>query len=155
MRFVQTIDLPVAADAAWRFLMDVPRVATCVPGAGPVVALGDDAYRGDLSVRVGPIGLKLAGQVRIVDRDPDARVATMRLEAADGRIGGAVDAQLTMALEALDDPAPKTRMTVTTDARIIGRIGDFGQPIIKRKADQILREFGANIAAALAADARD
>lgn len=152
MKLVQTAEIPQPPDLVWAFLMDIPRVARCVPGAGEVEAIDPDRWRGSLRVRVGPVGLNLQGTVVIVEQDPVARTAEMRVEAADGHIGGALSARLTMRLDPLDRPTPATGLTITTDAQIMGRIGDFGQPIMKRKADQIVREFAENIARTLSTE---
>ena len=147
MTFEQTIELPAAPDAVWAFVMDVPSVAACMPGTQGVTPLGDDRYAATVKVKVGPIGLTLQSEIVIVSADPATRTAALRMEAADKRVGGAVKATITMQLEPAD---AGTRMRITTDATIMGRIGDFGQPMIRKKADQMLSETGAAMRAALA-----
>jgi uncharacterized protein len=155
MKLHQSVEIPAPPERVWAFVMDIPRVASCVPGAESVEPLDDDRYRGRLRVRVGPVSLSLDGTVDVTARDAVAQTAEMRIAAADPRVGGAVQATLTMTLAAIEGPAPATRLTIDTDARIMGRIGDFGQPIIKRKADQVVREFGENIARSLSAGQAD
>jgi carbon monoxide dehydrogenase subunit G len=147
MTFEQTVSLPADPDRVWAFVMDVPSVAKCIPGVEAVEDLGGDRYRATVRVRVGPIGLALQSEIRVVERDEATRTAAMQVEGADKRIGGAVKATMTMQL----NPGPEgTSMEVKTDAQVMGRIGDFGQPVIRKKADQMLQEVGANMRAALA-----
>lgn len=147
MTFEQTLSLPAPPDRVWRFVMDVPSVAKCMPGVESVEPLGDDRYRATVKIRVGPIGLTMQSEIRIVERDEAARTASLLVEGADKRVGGQVKATMTMHLE----PAPEgTSMQVKTEAQVMGRIGDFGQPVIRKKADQMLQEVGANMRAALA-----
>jgi carbon monoxide dehydrogenase subunit G len=127
--------------------MDVPRVGRLVPGAEDVTSVGDDEYRGRIRVRIGPIALALDGLVRVVELDASAYSAAMSVEAADDRVGGAVRARLSMRLAGRDDGA--TDLAIQTDAQVLGRLGDFGQPIIKRKTNQIVDEFVANLAGEL------
>jgi carbon monoxide dehydrogenase subunit G len=155
MKLHQVVEIPAEPARVWAFVMDIPSVASCVPGAEGVEALDDDHYRGRLRVRVGPVSLTLDGTVDVTARDARAQTAEMHIAAADPRVGGAVQATMTMSMTGIDGPTPATRLTIDTDARVMGRIGDFGQPIIKRKADQVVREFGENIARALSAEQTD
>jgi carbon monoxide dehydrogenase subunit G len=147
MTFEQTIAIPAPPAAVWDFVMDVPEVAKCLPGAGNVESLGDDRYAVTVKVKVGPIGLTLQSEIAIVSADPVTRTAALRLDANDKRVGGAVKATMTMRLT---DANGGTEMRVATDATVMGRIGDFGQPMIRKKADQMLNETGDAIRAALA-----
>lgn len=143
MNFEQRVTIDAPRQQVWEFVMDVPRVVRCVPGAEDVEALGNDAYRGTLKIRVGPIALALKGDVQITERDEQAGKATMRADAADKRIGGAVKASMHLAL---DEKSPgSTELLITTDAQVLGKIGEFGQPVIRKKADQILAEFATNL----------
>lgn len=141
MRFLHTARIAAPRAAVWSLVMDIPRVAACVPGAEAVTALADDRYRGALRVQVGPIRVRLEGQIAIVDRDADAGTASMRLDASDTG-GSGVTATVALSLA---DVADGTELRLDTDARILGRLGDLGQPIIKRKADQIIGEFARNL----------
>ncbi|MBM2810608.1 MAG: carbon monoxide dehydrogenase subunit [Chloroflexi bacterium] len=144
-----TIAAPIGQ--VWAFLMDVPAVAKCAPGVESVEPLGDDKYRGTIKVSVGPIRLAFQGDVSIVERDEVAHTASMRADAADKRAGGAVKAVLTMSLSEVSTDPPVTELRMETDAQIMGRVGEFGQPIIRKKADQMVGEFGQNLSKAIAA----
>jgi carbon monoxide dehydrogenase subunit G len=151
MKFEQVVDLPGASpERVWAFVMDVPSVARCIPGCEGVEALGDDRYKATVKVKVGPIGLSLASEISIVDKDEAAKSASLRVEAADKRVGGAVKATMAMKLSAHDGG---TRLDVSTDANVMGRIGDFGQAVIRKKADQTLTEVAENLRKALAVPA--
>ncbi|HEX2765396.1 MAG TPA: SRPBCC family protein [Candidatus Limnocylindria bacterium] len=140
----QKVTVPAPVERVWEFVMDVPRVAECVPGVESVEQLGEDEYLGALKVRVGPIGVRLEGKVTVVERNADEHRAAMKVEAADRRIKGAVNATSTMTLAPLDDGT--TELSVHTDAAILGKLGEFGQAIMRRKADQIMKEFAQNMA---------
>jgi uncharacterized protein len=142
MKFEQTMALPADPDRVWDFVMDVRAVADCIPGIENVEPLGNDRYRMTVKVKVGPIALTLQSEIAIVERDAARRTARMRLDAADKRVGGAVKASMAMRLEPAADG---TALLVETDAQVMGRIGDFGQPMIRRKADQMLQEMAQNV----------
>ncbi len=147
MKFEQTIELDADPQRVWDFVMDVPSVAKCIPGCEGLEQLGDDRYKAIVKVKVGPIGLALASEISIVERDEANKTAVLQVEAADKRVGGAVKAVMTMKLT---PSGSGTRLEVNTDANVMGRIGDFGQPIIRKKADQTLQEVATNLRSALA-----
>lgn len=148
MTFTQQCVIPVERERLWDFMMEVPRVARCVPGVEAVEAIDTGAYRGSLKVQVGPIRLALEGVITVEERDRDAWRARMRAEANDRRLGGGIRARLGLTLVP-DDTG--THLTIDTDLTILGRIGEFGQPIIRKKADALLAEFARNLQSALAA----
>jgi len=151
MKFEQTIDLPgVNPGRVWDFVMDVPSMAKCIPGCSGVEDLGDNHYKATVKIKVGPIGLTLASDISIVEKNEADRTASLLVEAADKRVGGAVKATMAMKLTPEGDGS---KLEVTTDANVMGRIGDFGQPIIRKKADQTLHEVADNLRKALATPA--
>lgn len=147
MKFEHSATIQAPIDRVWDFLLDVPSVAKCAPGVESVEALGDDRYRGTIRVQVGPIRLALQGDVSIVEKDEVARKASMRADAADKRAGGAVKAVMSMALT--ESPGGGTDLRMETDAQVMGKIGEFGQPIIRKKADQMMAEFAKNLEQAI------
>lgn len=143
MKFNQRALIPVARAPLWDFLMDVPKVARSLPGVEKVNQIDDTTYEGTLKVRVGPISLNLQGKIILEQRDRDNWRATLRADASDRMVAGAVKGKTSMELKEI---SPKeTELLVETDVNILGKIGEFGQPIIRRKADQMLQEFIENI----------
>ena len=143
MKFSQSAQIPVAREPLWEFLMDVPKVAQSLPGVESVSKIDDTTYEGALKVRVGPIALNLLGKIIVEERDKENWRAALRAEANDRRAAGAVKGKTTMMLKAVD--SNQTELVVETDVNILGKIGEFGQPIIRKKADSMLKEFVENI----------
>ena len=131
-------------------MMDIPAVSRCVPGVDGVARIDDQTYSGMMSVRVGPIQIKLDGKVILAERDEAARRARMDLQAADKRVNGAVNARMRMQLSGSPQSGP-TDLEISTDANVMGKLGEFGQAVIRKKADQIVQEFANNLSAAVAA----
>ena len=143
--------ITVAAPKAkvWDFLMDIPRVSKCIPGVEKVEPIGDNKYQGAIKQRVGPIGVTLQGVLSVVEADEQAGRATLSGEGADKKIGGAVRAKMTMSVREMS--ASQTELTVDTDANVLGRLGEFGGAVIKKKADQTMEQFAKNIRAQVGA----
>lgn len=150
MNFQQRVTIDAPIDRLWGFVMSVTDVATCVPGVTAVepVEGATDAYRGKLGVSVGPIKLTLEGNIAIEQQDEAAHLAVMRAEARDRRLGGGVNA--TMRLE-LTPATAGTDLVITTDATFLGKLGEFGQPVLRKKADGILADFAKNLQARMKA----
>jgi len=145
VKFEQKAVISAPRERVWAFLMDVPVMAHCIPGVETVESVGDDRYLGVLKVRVGPISLSLGGEVTITARSEDAGRAIMAVEAADKRVGGSVKALVEMVLSEVAGPTPITEIRVVTNAQVIGRIGEFGQPVIRKKAESVMQEFAENL----------
>ena len=143
MKFSQRAVIAVAREPLWEFLMDVPKVAKSLPGVETVTQLDDTTYQGTLKVRVGPISLNLQGKIILEERDRARWRAALRAEANDRMAAGAVKGKTSMELK---EVGPKeTELLVETDVNILGKIGEFGQPIIRKKADQMLQQFVENM----------
>ena len=140
----QQVVIPVPADRAWAFLMDIPAVSRCVPGVESIEQIDDDTYNGALKVRVGPIGVTLKGTVSVVERDHAAYRSRMTVQASDKRLNSAVSAQAVMTLVPRSEA--ETEMQIHTESSILGKLGEFGQAVMRKKADQIIAEFARNMA---------
>ena len=136
--------VPVDRDTAWELVLDLPRVAPCVPGLSGLEPEGDGRYAGTLQAQAGPMRVNLAGSVRVVSRDAEQGRAEFLLEAADRRIGGSVKTTLTLQLT--PTPEGQTELTIASDTAFMGVLGTLGQPIIRRKAAATVEEFAKNLA---------
>ena len=144
------ITVPAPPERVWAFMMDIPAVSRCVPGLENVSRIDDQTYSGMMNVRVGPIAVKLDGRVVLAECDEAAHQARMDLQAADKRLNGAVNARMRMELASADG-GDKTDVAIRTDANVMGKLGEFGQAVIRKKADQILQEFANNLSTAVTA----
>jgi carbon monoxide dehydrogenase subunit G len=144
----QAIIVPLPPEPIWTFMMDVPAMGRCVPGVESIQAQDDDTFLGVLKVRVGPIAVRLEGRVTVTERNADEWRAKMQVDAADRKINGAVNAKAVLQLRPLDHG--RTEIGIRTDAAVLGKLGEFGQSIVRRKADQILVEFVDTMARTIA-----
>ena len=144
MNFEHSCTVPVARETLWDFLMDVPQMATCVPGVSEVVVTGEDQYAGRMKVTFGPIRLTLQGELSIQKLDQTNWRAVGRAEANDRRVGGGIHISAELVL--VEQEEAQTQLSIQTEARLMGKLGEFGQPVIRKKADKIVAEFARNVA---------
>ena len=136
--------VPATADVAWDRLMDIPSAASCIPGVKEVASDGENRFRAAMQVRVGPMRFDFSGSIVVIDQDPEKKEAHFRVEAADPKVGGSLRADLEMQLVSQEDG--QTEVVIETDTVFMGKIGELGQPIIRRKAGSTIEEFARNFA---------
>lgn len=149
MKLQNSCVVPAGLAESWDFLMDVVNSAKCVPGVVEAAPDGDDCYRGLLRAKVGPMSINLSGTVTIQEQEPGSGRARFLVEASDRRVGGGVKTDMLMQLTARS-PA-ETELTIETDTTFMGRLGELGQPLIRRKAQSTIEEFARNLSRELAA----
>jgi uncharacterized protein len=135
--------IPAAREELWDFLLDLPRMARCVPGAEQVVAAGDGEYTGRLRVKIGPIQLALQGAMKILERDREHWKAVARAEAKDRRVGSG--ANITGNMTLLESGPSATELVIQGQVRFLGKLGEFGEPIIRKQADAVAATFVRNV----------
>jgi uncharacterized protein len=148
MEFDNTFTVAAPIDEVWDAMLDVERVAPCVPGAQVLEQTGDNAYKVAIKVKLGPVSMIYNGDVEVVEQDPDARRAVMSARARESRGQGTADARVEMRLSH-DDGA--THGSIHTDVAISGRAAAMGQGIIGDVSARLIDTFAENLAAMLAA----
>jgi uncharacterized protein len=136
--------VPAPLDQTWAVITDIPRAAACVPGVRDVTPQEEGGFEAAMQVRVGPISLNLTGIIQVLEQDPDQGEARFLVEASDRRVGGGVRTHITMRLTPQADG--QTELAIDSDTTFMGRLGELGQPIIRRKANTTMQEFARNLA---------
>jgi carbon monoxide dehydrogenase subunit G len=131
-----TVDVPV--DEAWKTLTDVERIAPCLPGA-QLQEIEGDVYRGVVKVKVGPILAQFKGQATFIERDETNHRAVLKAEGRDTGGKGNASALITAQLDSVD--ADSTKVTVTTDLTITGKVAQFGRGALADVSTKLLNQF--------------
>ncbi|MDA8314690.1 MAG: SRPBCC family protein [Actinomycetota bacterium] len=130
-----TVDVPI--EEAWPVLTDLERIAPCMPGARLDQVDGDE-YHGTVKVKVGPVTAEYRGKATFVERDDAGHRAVLRAEGREARGQGNASATITAQLE----PAgTATRVSVTTDLTITGRVAQFGRGVLADVSTKLLGQF--------------
>jgi uncharacterized protein len=131
-----TVDTPV--DEAWKAMLDLEKVTPCLPGAQLTEQVGDE-YRGEMTVKMGPVTAKYNGTVSIEEADESAHRAVVRAEGKDARGQGTASATITSTLQ--EEGSDSTRVRVETDMQITGRVAQFGRGLHQDVAEKIMGRF--------------
>lgn len=137
MQLVNEFSVDAPLDIAWAALTDVPRVVECIPGATLESHDGDD-YRANVAIKVGPVGLTLAGTATVIRRDDSTHEMAVRGQASDRKGNGSAQATVTMSA---CERGTRTEVTVRTDLELGGRIAQFGSGVISQVSNRIIGQF--------------
>jgi carbon monoxide dehydrogenase subunit G len=144
MQFENSFEVPLPPEEAWKVLLDVPRIAPCLPGAELTETLGQDKYKGRAGVKVGPVNLYFAGEAEIVEKDEAARKARLKGKGNDTKGRGQASAVVDFALV---PQGAGTRVDVKTDLNMTGMVAQYGRAsgLMKEIAGAILGQFAENL----------
>jgi len=148
MQLEHEFTVPVPVSQAWDVLLDVERIAPCMPGA-TVESCDGETIVGRVKVKVGPIQVTYAGTARFVEKDVAGRRAVIDASAKEARGVGTAKATITALLH--DEGASSTRVTVTTDLAITGKPAQFGRGVMAEVGNKILGRFADCLAGELGA----
>jgi carbon monoxide dehydrogenase subunit G len=141
MRIEDQFAVSLPLEEAWRLLLDVERIAPCMPGAQLQEVEGDE-YRGVVKVKVGPITAQYKGTARLESTDEDAHTAVIVASGRDTRGQGNASATVQLALAPEGDG---TRVTVDTDLSITGKVAQFGRGVLVDVSGKLLAQFVENL----------
>lgn len=138
MRIESSFEVPADRDAAWALLMDVPRVVPCMPGATLVDEVDDSTWKANMSVKLGPIGLTFASDVRREVADEEAGRVVLAVDARETRGRGAARATIESSLGAANG---RTTVDVVTELNLSGKVAQYGRGIVEDVTKQLVAQF--------------
>ena len=148
MELEHSFTVPVPPERAWDVLLDVQRVAPCMPGASLDSVDGDD-IKGRIKVKVGPISMTYAGTAHFGERDTEAGVIVLEASGKETRGAGTASATVRSQLQGENG---HTKVVVHTSLNVTGRPAQFGRGVMAEVGGKLIGIFADNLAAMLAAD---
>ncbi|WP_328395424.1 SRPBCC family protein [Nocardia sp. NBC_00416] len=149
MKLANTFQIPVPAADAWPVLLDLERIAPCVPGAVLTSRDGDD-FHGKIKVKLGPVGLSYNGIIKVVSQDEEAKIAILEGGGRETRGNGTAKAVITCRLV---ESGGITDVFVDTDLAITGKPAQFGRGALADVAGSLIGAFADNLAAEITSSA--
>jgi carbon monoxide dehydrogenase subunit G len=140
-----TVSAPI--EEAWEVLVDLEQVIPLMPGAQMTGQEGDDVL-GRVKVKVGPVTSEFSGKVHFVERDRDQRRAVIDAKGKEARGTGNAAATVTAVLH---EAGERTRVTVDTDLKIVGKLAQFGSGMLQQVSEKLLGQFVEALEAKLVA----
>jgi carbon monoxide dehydrogenase subunit G len=144
MEFDNSFEVPLPPAEAWKVLLDIERIAPCMPGAELSEVVSADTYKGKINVRLGPVALTFAGVVKFDQIDEQNHVARVSAQGTDAKGRGGANAKSEFRLE----PAGAgSKVLVHTNLTLSGAVAQYGRGvgIIQATAAQLMNQFAKNL----------
>ncbi len=152
MEFENSFNVAVPVDEAWAILTDIERIAPCMPGAELTEIVDENAFKGKVSVRLGPVALTFQGDAKFEDRDDSGHSARVKAQGRDAKGRGGANANVDFRLVPADDGT--TEVQIRTDLQLSGSVAQYGRGVgmIKDVAAQLIDRFAEALHEQIAAE---
>ena len=151
MKLEHEFTVPTSVDEAWKVLLDVERVAPCMPGATLLTVDGDE-FTGTVKVKVGPIQVTYKGQAKFAELDESAHRAVIEATGKEARGSGTAAATVVAQMRSTGDT---TTVSVETELNVTGRPAQFGRGVMEEVAGKLIGQFANCLAEELASPAAE
>jgi carbon monoxide dehydrogenase subunit G len=150
MEMDHSFTVPVPPDRAWDVLLDVEKIAPCMPGA-TVDEFDGEVVTGRIKVKVGPVSLTYRGTAKFTERDPDARVILLEASGKETRGAGTASATVRATLEP-ESGGEGTTASMHTTMNVTGRPAQFGRGVMIEVGSKLVEQFAQNLRQLIAED---
>jgi carbon monoxide dehydrogenase subunit G len=149
MEFDNSFDVPLPPAKAWALLMDIPRIAPCMPGAELTQIVDPQNFKGKIAVRLGPVALTFDGRVAFDSVDDVNQTARVKAQGSDAKGRGAANAT---AMFRIEPAAAGSKVLIHTDLTLSGAVAQYGRGVgmIQATAAQLVGQFADNLRSRLA-----
>ena len=137
--------VPVPPEQAWDVLLDVERIAPCMPGAS-VTSVEGDEIAGQVKVKLGPLSLSYKGTAKFTEKDAASHTIVIEASGKETRGAGTASANVHASLKPGDD-AGQTQVSIHTSLNVTGRPAQFGRSLLPEVSGKLIDQFAANLAA--------
>lgn len=150
MKLEHAFEVPASPDQTLALLLDVERVVPCMPGATLKEVVGDDTWKADMGVKLGPVAMQFLVDVKLLDRDDAAHTVTLGVSGRDTRGKGGAEGTVLSAMHPLEGGG--TRVEMDTDLHFSGQVAQLGRPgVVQDVSNKLVDQFAACIKAQLSA----
>ena len=143
-----TVATPV--DDLWAFLLDVERIAPCMPGAELTETIDEQHWKGKLNMKFGPVALSFAGTVQMTERDDQAHRAVLAAKGMEAKGKGAANATVTSWLEPADDG--QTTVKMMADITLTGAAAQLSRGLLPEISRKLTQQFADCLEATMNAE---
>ena len=151
MRIENTVEVDAPLERVWALVNDIPRVAPCMPGAALTGVVDDQTYEGTVAVKLGPLRMSYKGKVVVEEIDEANHRARLAATGKDTKGAGTARATVETRMEPAGDH--HTRLMVTSDVQLTGKVASFGRGgAINDVASRLFGQFADCLRATLEAE---
>ncbi len=150
MQLEHDFQVPASPERTHELLLDAERVVPCMPGAKLLEVVDEHTWKSELAIKLGPVGMQFRADVKLLDRDDDAKTVRLGVSARETRGKGGAEATVDSALSPAGDGG--TKVAMTTDLRFSGQAAQLGRPgVVKDVSNKLVGQFAECIRGQLSA----
>ena len=139
-------------EKVWAGLSNPVQISGCVPGAAITEQIDDNNYKGEVSLKFGPVKSKYDGQITIAEMDNDNHTMVLKGKGLDSKGKGSAEMTMNGAAKAVDSG---TEVDFKMVVNIQGTLAQFGSRLINDVSDQLMKQFVDNFKSMLAGEEFD
>lgn len=143
MKLENSFEIPVGIEEAWPTLLDIERIAVCLPGA-TIDSSEGDVYTGRVKIKAGPVTVGYAGDMRMHEVDERNHSVKLSAQGREQRGSGTVKADIAAHVLPVGEKA--ARVELVTELAITGKPAQLGRGLIADVGSKIIQQFAANLA---------
>jgi carbon monoxide dehydrogenase subunit G len=148
MEIENEFTVPAPIDHVWAYLLDVERVAPCMPGAELTEVVDDTTWKGKVNMKLGPVSLSFAGTVTMQDRDDQAHRIVLAAKGMEQKGKGAANASVTSWLE---DGQGETHVKMKADIHLTGTVAQLSRGLLPEVSRKLTQQFADCLAQSMGA----
>ena len=148
MEIENEFDVPAPVDHVWKYLLDVERVAPCMPGAELTEVVDDRTWKGKVNMKLGPVSLAFAGTVTMKERDDEAKRIVLAATGMEQKGKGAANASVTSWLEQRDGV---TNVKMRADIHLTGTVAQLSRGLLPEVTRKLTQQFADCLAQSMGA----
>jgi carbon monoxide dehydrogenase subunit G len=126
-------------DENWEAILDLERLVPCVEGGSVIEKVDPEQVKAEIKIKMGAMSLKFKGTVAVVEQDPDAHRAVLRVKSKEAGGQGHANADVTFSLS--DGGG-----TIHTAAQITGKAASMGEGVVTSVLDALIKDFTEKLA---------
>jgi carbon monoxide dehydrogenase subunit G len=142
--------VPTPPEQAWNVLLDVERIAPCMPGAS-VISVDGDEIQGQVKVKLGPLSLAYKGTAKFTEKDESTHTISIEATGKETRGAGTASATVQASLKPADTGG-ETLVSIHTSLNVTGRPAQFGRSLLPEVSGKLIAQFATNLQAMINAD---
>ena len=151
MLIENTFTVTAPPDDLWNYLLDVEKIAPCMPGAELTETVDDTHWKGKLNMKFGPVSMSFAGEVKMAERDDVAKRVVLSAKGMEQKGKGAANATVTSWLEPGDTGA-ETTVKMTADIALTGAAAQMSRGLLPEISKKLTQQFADCLQASMAAE---
>lgn len=138
MKIENEFTVAASADRLWSYLLDVERIAPCMPGAELTETVDERTWKGKVNMKLGPVSLSFSGTVAIEERDDAAHRVVLRAKGMESKGKGAANAAVTSWLEPGEGV---TTVKMVADIQLTGAVAQLSRGLLPEVSRKLTQQF--------------